>query len=161
NVGDTRSLGPWVTDKNYNSDTIPATQRIRTWMNQVLPFIEQDALYKQLPLNPLNPTMSSLYNVPVNNASSTLVPPYLCPSDPRGYQVYPGSTKYTANTFTSYCATGGIDSWADSWPQSEGILYWRSKTRITDVADGTSNTLMVGERPWTDYDLTYGWWASL
>ena len=56
---------------------------------------------------------------------------------------------------------GGIDSWADSWPQGEGIIYWRSKTRITDVSDGTSNTLMVGERPWTDVNLTYGLWATL
>src|SRR5690242_18312758 len=47
--GDGRSLGPWVTDRNYNKDTIPAGQRIRTWMNHILPFIEQDALYKQLP----------------------------------------------------------------------------------------------------------------
>src|SRR5439155_14616883 len=159
-VGDQRTLGPWVTDKLYNADTIPATQRIRTWMATILPYVEQDALYKVLPINPKNATLSTFFNIPNNDMAATLVQPYLCPSDARGYQTYPGDSKYTANTFTSYCAVGGIDSWADSWPQSEGMIYWRSKTRITDIPDGTSNTLMVGERPWTDVDLTYGWSAA-
>jgi prepilin-type N-terminal cleavage/methylation domain-containing protein/prepilin-type processing-associated H-X9-DG protein len=159
-IGDGRSLGAWVTDKNYNSDTVPPSQRIRTWMAWVLPFVEQDALLKQLPINPKNAALSTFFNTPDNNQAATLVPPYLCPSDPRGFQTFPGDSKYNANTYTSYCAVGGIDSWSDSWPQSEGIIYWRSKTRITDIPDGTSNTLMVGERPWTDVDPTYGWWAA-
>jgi prepilin-type processing-associated H-X9-DG protein len=33
-----------------------------------------------------------------------------------------------------------------------------SVLRIRDVLDGTSNTLMLGERPNTD-DLYWGWWA--
>src|SRR5207245_1410411 len=160
-VGDKRTFGPWTTDLTYNADTIPPSQRIRSWLATILPYVEQEALFKQLPINPKSPTLSTFFNIPDNNLSATLVPQYLCPSEPRGYQVYPGDSTYTANTFTSYCAVGGIDSWADSWPNSEGIIYWRSRTRITDVADGTSNTLMVGERPWTDVDLTYGWWASL
>src|SRR5438477_1718634 len=33
-VGDQRTLGPWFQDtqKTYNADTIPPSQRIRTWM---------------------------------------------------------------------------------------------------------------------------------
>jgi prepilin-type processing-associated H-X9-DG protein len=130
-------------------------------MNHILPYIEQDALYKQLPLIPKDATNSAIYGVPINDASSTQVPIYLCPSDPRGYQVYPGSNSYPAWTFTSYAAVGGIDAWSDSWPMSEGMIYWRSRHKITDVADGTSNTLAAGERPWNDTNLTYGSYASL
>src|SRR5262249_9398030 len=122
-VGDKRALGPWITDKNYNMDTIPANQRIRTWMNIILPYIEQDALFKTLPINPKNSVLSASNNVPVNDSSSSQVPNYLCPSDARGFVSYPGDSKYTANTYTSYAATGGIDSWSDSWPQGEGIIY--------------------------------------
>jgi len=130
-------------------------------MANVPPFAEQDALFKQLPINPKNAFFSQTYGVPDNDTAKTLVPIYLCPSDPRGYQVFPGNTTYPASTFTSYVAVGGIDSWSDSWPVAEGIIFWRSKTTIVDIADGSSNTLMVGERPWSDADNTYGWWGSL
>jgi prepilin-type processing-associated H-X9-DG protein len=130
-------------------------------MVHILPYVEQDALNRALPLTRKNATLSTKYGVPDNDLAKTGVPQYLCPSDPRGLTIYPGGSTYPANTFTSYAATGGIDSWSDSWPNSEGILYWRSKTRIAGVTDGTSNTLMVGERPWSDADNTYGWWTSL
>jgi len=40
-----------------------------------------------------------------------------------------------------------------------GILHWVSRVRVADIIDGTSNTLMVGERP-PSSDLYYGWWFA-
>lgn len=37
-----------------------------------------------------------------------------------------------------------------------GMLYFASKVRVGDATDGTSNTMMVGERG-HDADLSYGW----
>jgi prepilin-type N-terminal cleavage/methylation domain-containing protein/prepilin-type processing-associated H-X9-DG protein len=42
-------------------------------------------------------------------------------------------------------------------PPCDGILYFRSEVRTIGIIDGTSNTLIVGERP-PSKDLYYGWW---
>lgn len=39
------------------------------------------------------------------------------------------------------------------------MLYAASRTRLTAVADGASNTLLVGERP-PSADMVYGWWYA-
>ena len=48
---------------------------------------------------------------------------------------------------TWYAAVGGIDSGSPVWPLAEGVMFWRSKINIPAIADGTSSTLVVGERP--------------
>ncbi len=47
----------------------------------------------------------------------------------------------------------------------EGILYWRSQTKIEEVSDGLSNTLLVGEHPASQADGylpagDWGWWYT-
>ena len=41
----------------------------------------------------------------------------------------------------------------------DGVLYQDSRIRLGDIADGTSNTLMLGERP-ASADLQFGWWYA-
>src|SRR5207248_6959925 len=63
--------------------------------------------------------------------------------------------------FTSYLgvASGGSGDFSTSLPNRTGMIYWQSKVRLTDVADGLSQTGMVGERP-PSLDLYYGWWFA-
>jgi prepilin-type processing-associated H-X9-DG protein len=45
-------------------------------------------------------------------------------------------------------------------PGQDGVLYVNSKVKITGISDGTSNTVMIGERP-PDNSTEYGWmWVS-
>jgi prepilin-type N-terminal cleavage/methylation domain-containing protein/prepilin-type processing-associated H-X9-DG protein len=149
-----------VTSSSFSGATIPATLRVRTWTHHLLPFIEQASLYAQLPIDPTNAATSAQYSIPVNNLSGTPVQMYFCPSDPQGLRSYPAQGTDTDQSYTDYAGVGGIDSWSINWPLAEGMLYYRSKTRITDVTDGTSNTLLVGERPAPPTVPVYGWWMS-
>ena len=149
-----------VTPSSFSGVTIPADLRVRTWTHALLPNLEQNALFSQLPLDPVNAAASAMYNVPVNDLSGTPVTMYVCPSDPLGPRTYLAAGTDKAQSYTDYAGVGGIDSWSNNWPMSEGMLFYRSKVKIADVTDGTSNTLMVGERPAPATVPVYGWWMS-
>jgi prepilin-type N-terminal cleavage/methylation domain-containing protein/prepilin-type processing-associated H-X9-DG protein len=144
-----------------------------SWMAQLMPFYEQQNLYRQADawahgtntayqwwpwggfwLSPMTPA---------NPALGTVVKTLICPADGRTDIVMPGSQAgLNGNVaFTGYLAVGGVSADFNNYTNSatQGIMYWGSATRITDIKDGTSNTLMVGERP-PSADLYYGWWFA-
>jgi prepilin-type N-terminal cleavage/methylation domain-containing protein len=146
-----------------------------SWMAQMMPFFEQDNLWKQADAwartgGPSDPAYHwwpwgdfwDGTQTPANPALGVTVKTLICPADTRqsilmsGTQagIYPGSSI----AFTGYLAVAGINSAAGN-PDKKGILYWQSKTKFGDIVDGTSNTLMVGERP-PSADLQYGWWFA-
>jgi prepilin-type processing-associated H-X9-DG protein len=63
----------------------------------------------------------------------------------------PGSNIAVNVALTSYLGVEGLDLFA-----KDGVLYLDSQIRLANITDGTSNTLLVGERPPSE-DKTLGW----
>jgi prepilin-type N-terminal cleavage/methylation domain-containing protein/prepilin-type processing-associated H-X9-DG protein len=122
------------------------------WAAYLLPHLEQDALYRQL--NFAQPVQSS-------PGIQTVVKLYLCPSDNPPATAFiirdAIGTPGTSAAPSSYAATCGPDASDVADPTGLGIFYRNSRTRLTDVKDGTSQTVMIGDRAWAD---SQGTWAG-
>jgi prepilin-type N-terminal cleavage/methylation domain-containing protein/prepilin-type processing-associated H-X9-DG protein len=114
------------------------------WAALLLQNIEQDNLARQI-----------RYDLPVEAASNlagrtTPVRIYVCPSDLNIglFTVQTDQNKDLAQAVTnSYAACFGFGGQLNTQPDvANGIFYRNSRTRVTDVSDGTSSTLAVGER---------------
>jgi prepilin-type processing-associated H-X9-DG protein len=109
---------------------------------------------------------------------ATVVPVFSCPSDPRTLQ--PVQSEGFTVSLSSYLGVNGIDLWAWSTtptgPQDlRGILVPTNKyrgdwgdrdipasmqgTRLAGVTDGTSNTLLIGEKP-PGRSMDFGCWGQ-
>lgn len=115
-----------------------------SWMARILPFIEQDNLYKKI-----NFGVSPWWQHPINE---TMVAMYACPADSRSSLVASFGADLVA--LTEYLGVNGTDQLAYN-----GILYINSRVTMNNITDGTSNTLLVGERPPSN-NLDYGWWFA-
>jgi prepilin-type processing-associated H-X9-DG protein len=91
------------------------------WAVWILPFVEQENLYQAL-----NPTAT---NLSVNLYTTQKLAVYTCPTDPSPdvHRFYSGYAK-------------------NDYVVSEQVSDGGSTIRIGQITDGTSNTLMIGER---------------
>ncbi|HJT78726.1 MAG TPA: DUF1559 domain-containing protein [Gemmataceae bacterium] len=123
-----------------------------SWNTRLLPFLEQDAQWKQA--QQAFAEQHWFMAEPPHLGLGTVMPIYSCPADPRSDQpqTFPYNDLQVA--FTWYLGVEGINQ-----DQKDGVLYLDSEVRLTDIADGTSNTLLVGERP-PSADGVLGWWYA-
>jgi len=138
-------IGSWGADFRGN-DFPPATNggsltspdgATGTWLLHLLPYVEQDNLYRQFSalgnLSTLDPDPPSTYFNAYDALISTRVKLYLCPSDstnPDNEQVH------SAGSYASTNYAGNVMVFE---PRGQGSI-------VTSMPNGTSNTVMVSER---------------
>ena len=117
---DTFGRLPPARDKGAGKDNISGTVHVH-----ILPFIEQDALYKQ-------------FAEDAAKASKTRFPGYVSPLDPTLSDKIEGPQNFAANL--RVFATSGLRTAYDKdMPALKAIEP--GATKITDIVDGTSNTI--------------------
>jgi len=121
------------------------------WMPTILPYIEQQNLANATSVQSQNFDLA------------------LCPSDPRGNVKYGGGSGFGGYGLSWYVAVDSLD-YVDRLAIIGGYDKWNAmlakyvpdKILMTEIRDGTSNTLMLAERlpsvagQYTD--LFWGWW---
>jgi len=152
-----------------------------SWIARLLPYIEQDNLYRQLNFNlPITDTTGT------NNSALIQVPikTLLCPSDPTpgvrsdlaGWWAWPaaatssGANKGGPAGVTCYNGYMGPDTFDPTSASAIDGVFERTlpttiSVKFNNVLDGLSNTLIVGERspsysPWAAWSAGNGTWVS-
>ncbi len=116
-----------------------------SWTVAIMPYIDQTPLYTGLTNNPwATPWVS--YVLPV----------FTCNAEPR----INSASVDSADSYgmISYVGVAGWDT-QDYTPNHMGIINisGNANVKIAQVTDGTSNTIIVAERPWS-IDYYWGWW---
>ena len=151
------------------------------WIYNLLPFIEQESLHQMAAGKTGSERQDALYEM-----SQVALPMFNCPTRRRGmpypckwsYPLVPynvgreltrgGKTDYAANCGDGSTVQHGygpsdLDEgdnpsyWASlNPPQYTGISFLRSEVTVAEVRDGTSNTIMLGEKYLRIDDYTTG-----
>ncbi|QEL13545.1 DUF1559 family PulG-like putative transporter [Limnoglobus roseus] len=136
---------------------LPATSdNVGGWHTRALPYVEQANLFKPLEAATTAAALTTAYSNFLTTKSKLLA----CPSDPLASQGGSGG-----EAFTTYMGVTGNDETLGSDAKnglfavnSRAPYIGRKTVKMSSVTDGTSNTVMVGERP-PSADLRWGWWA--
>lgn len=122
------------------------------WQARLLPQLEQANVwaevqesYKADP-NPYNG---------FHTAFGKSIGSFACPEDSRPFKPqHSNSLSGGLAGLSSYLGVAGVDH-----TRNDGVLHYEKTIRIADIIDGTSNTIMVGERPPGPL-FDFGWWYT-
>jgi prepilin-type N-terminal cleavage/methylation domain-containing protein/prepilin-type processing-associated H-X9-DG protein len=135
---------------SYENGTDPF--RYMTWMTRILPYLEQQPLWDQsVAAYGQNRVFFSPPHYPIIGHVLVI---YTCPADQRTSESLMVPQVGFEVGLTAYQGVEGTNQF-----KHDGVLYLDSRVRFADIIDGTSNTLMVGERP-PSADQVFGWWYA-
>ena len=123
---------------------------------ELLPFFEQDNLYRKWDYNDNRNNVAG----GMNAAQAQVIQILLCPSDPLPARVWELTAATAASPpwsrgfygLSSYGGNAGKRAVHSGGPPTfprisrDGVFYLDSNLRVADILDGTSNTLLFGER---------------
>jgi prepilin-type N-terminal cleavage/methylation domain-containing protein/prepilin-type processing-associated H-X9-DG protein len=115
---------------------------------ELMPYMEQDNIFRQLYTGsqPQYRNCTAAYN----NIGETVIPILICPSSRNVVEnpicTYNNGTKYPM-ALTCYAGVSGTNYYDfAAAPHVNGVFYLDSQTRIADITDGTSQTMLMAER---------------
>ena len=128
----------------------PNSMPMLGWQARLLPYIEQPSLWEQTVA--AFKSDRNFSHKPPHECAAVVIPVYGCPSDGRTKS----AQSYNGNYYgpTSYLGVSGTQSF-----RREGVLFVDSSVKMTDIIDGASNTIAIGERP-PSADSRFGWWYA-
>jgi prepilin-type N-terminal cleavage/methylation domain-containing protein/prepilin-type processing-associated H-X9-DG protein len=139
------------------------------WMIAVLPYVEQDNVFKLWNMTNFNANRGVTGDQAT--VSWRVIKTYICPADPLengGIDTGEGASSPPRHwAITSYGANAGIRSYRRNLQTNDGPFVHNVPRRVASILDGTSNTIFVGERLHRDpiFDAipgenldAWGWW---
>ncbi len=123
--------------------TVPANHFRWSVLAELTPFLEQTNVYNTLDLSyPLfgGPNQNPPYSVfpPNRFGVAQVVQIFLCPSD-HGRVITPDRAP------GNYIASAGSGANGGDAANADGVFHVNSRTRIADLTDGTTNTVLMSE----------------
>ena len=124
------------------------------WIAQALPQIEETGLFASLDLQ--QPIES-----PANVNRQRLIPNLLCPSNDLDDTSWPAEVRDANGTPTSLICNVGFGAYVgmfgstDTTPSGDGLFFRNSRVRWRNVTDGTSQTILAGERAYRLGEATW------
>lgn len=134
----------------HNYTLIETPIRRFNWMIAVMPYVEQDEIYKLWNMTNFAANLGATGDPAT--VSWRVIRPYLCPSDPLkngGVDASEGE-RGPHWGITSYGASAGRRSYRRRDQTSDGPFVHCTPRKIGDISDGTANTIFVGERAHKD-----------
>ena len=130
-----------------NTGAAPGTKMpFLSWQVHLYPYLEQRALWdrarQDYATNP-SPFVG-------HRGFRTVLSTFSCPSDGRAETTHLARNRYIV-ALSNYLGVIGTDL-----ETNDGVLFSQSHVSVRDIRDGTSNTLIVGERP-PSVDFWWGW----
>ncbi len=155
--------GGYTLDPSNSFYLMPNDGPYWSWMFRVAPYLELNTVFEQADMRPTVDAwpwwqyVKGAARTPENTLNGLPAKVFQCPTDGRSHLITDseGGNKVA---LTAFLGVSGKNQFSEAGGQ-DGMLYVNSSVKIAGVRDGTSNTVMVGERPPSN-DLVFGWWVA-
>lgn len=125
-----------------------------SWRGYLLPFVEADNLWRQT--EQAFAVEKEFWHNPPHLGLSTILLVYICPSDVNQCSLHSiaGTVPIPNVALSGYLGVSGVNLL-----KNDGVMLFNIAMEFKDMSDGTSNTIVVGERPAVE-PYVFGWWYA-